>query len=81
MSDSGKKSPSEDEMEQCKKSGGSRMNPHLRSMKQDVLYHLALSTHSSDLKEMFGDVKVGAVAAFCLKFLSVRVVMASFCAN
>ena len=56
--DSGKKSPSDDEMEQCKKSGGTRMNPHLRSMKQDVLYHLALSTHSSDLKEMFGDVKV-----------------------
>ena len=29
------------------------------TMKQDVLYHLALSTHSSALKEMFSDVKVG----------------------
>lgn len=47
-----------DEMEQCKQSGGSNMNPHLRSMKHDVLYHLAISTHSSDLKELFGDVKV-----------------------
>lgn len=44
-------------MEQCKVSGGPNMNPHLRTMKQDCLYHLALSTQSSDLKEMFGDVK------------------------
>jgi len=45
-------------MEQCKVSGGTKMNPHLLTMKQDVLYHLALSTQSSDLREMFGDVKV-----------------------
>lgn len=32
-------------------------NSHLESMEEDVLYHLALSNKSHDLKEMFGDVK------------------------
>lgn len=32
-------------------------NPHLDSMEEDVLYHLALSNKSHDLKQMFGDVK------------------------
>jgi len=47
----------EDQMRECRDSGCPNMNPHLRNMESDVLYHLALSTHS-DLKEMFGDVKV-----------------------
>ncbi len=38
------------------------------TMKQDVLYHLALSTHSSALKEMFSDVKVGVAVANILAF-------------
>jgi len=33
-------------------------NSHFESMEEDVLYHLALSNKSHDLKEMFGDVKV-----------------------
>lgn len=32
-------------------------NIHLDSMEEDVLYHLALSNKSHDLKEIFGDVK------------------------
>ena len=34
------------------------MNPHIKEMREDVLYHIGLSTASQDLKEMFGDVKV-----------------------
>jgi len=30
-------------------------------MEEDVLYHLALSNKSHDLKEMFGDVKVSFI--------------------
>jgi hypothetical protein len=48
---------SDDQMRECRDSGCPNMNPHLKDMTSDVLYHLALSTHS-DLKEMFGDVKV-----------------------
>ena len=33
-------------------------NPHIKDMKEDVLYHLGLSTGAQDLKAMFGDVKV-----------------------
>lgn len=32
-------------------------NPHLKHLKSDHLYHLALSTATHDLKEMFGDLK------------------------
>lgn len=32
-------------------------NPHLQNLKVDHLYHLALSTETHPLKEMFGDVK------------------------
>ena len=33
-------------------------NPHIEAMKEDVLYHIGLSSGSQDLKAMFGDVKV-----------------------
>ena len=33
-------------------------NPHIKDMKEDVLYHIGLSTGAQDLKAMFGDVKV-----------------------
>merc|ERR1719397_2319395 len=33
------------------------MNPHIKSMEEDVLYHLALGSGSHDLKQMFGDVR------------------------
>ena len=33
-------------------------NPHMEGMKEDVLYHIGLSSGSQDLKAMFGDVKV-----------------------
>ena len=46
-----------DQMRECRDSGCPTMNPHLKDMTSDVLYHLALSTHS-DLRDMFGDVKV-----------------------
>lgn len=32
-------------------------NPHMEDMKEDVLYHIGLSTGAQDLKAMFGDVK------------------------
>lgn len=32
-------------------------NPHIEDMCEDILYHLALSTTSHDLEDMFGDVK------------------------
>ncbi|GIY66619.1 uridine phosphorylase 2 [Caerostris darwini] len=32
-------------------------NPHLEEMKEDVLYHLGLTTSNDDLQIMFGDVK------------------------
>lgn len=32
-------------------------NPHIDEMKEDVLYHLGLTTSNDDLKIMFGDVK------------------------
>lgn len=33
-------------------------NPHLESMKEDILYHLSLDTATHDLPKKFGDVKV-----------------------
>lgn len=33
-------------------------NPHLASMKEDVLYHIGLSSGAQDLEKLFGDVKV-----------------------
>lgn len=33
-------------------------NPYLRSMKEDILYHLNLDTANNDLPKQFGDVKV-----------------------
>ncbi len=44
-----------DAKERCE----SNKNPHIKEMTEDVLYHLGLSTKKDDLKEMFGDVKVG----------------------
>ncbi|XP_054721806.1 uridine phosphorylase 2-like isoform X2 [Uloborus diversus] len=32
-------------------------NPHIEEMKEDVLYHLGLTTFNDDLQNMFGDVK------------------------
>lgn len=32
-------------------------NPHLATMKEDVLYHFSLSTGTHDFPAMFGDVK------------------------
>ncbi|XP_043217276.1 uridine phosphorylase 1-like [Amphibalanus amphitrite] len=34
-----------------------RLNPHVREMTSDILYHLALGSGSHDLHAMFGDVK------------------------
>lgn len=39
------------------KEGVRLMNPHIQSMQEDVLYHLALGSGSHDLEQMFGDVK------------------------
>ena len=33
-------------------------NPHIKTMDEDVLYHLALSNKSHNLPEMFSDIKV-----------------------
>lgn len=33
-------------------------NPHVASLKEDVLYHFSLGTGTHDLPAMFGDVKV-----------------------
>ena len=44
-------------MDENKKQNGNK-NPHIESMKEDVLYHIGLSTGSQDLKAMFGDIKV-----------------------
>jgi len=33
------------------------INPHLRSIKEDTLYHIGLTHGKQDLKKMFGDVK------------------------
>ena len=44
-------------MDENKKQKGNK-NPHIESMKEDVLYHIGLSTGSQDLKSMFGDIKV-----------------------
>lgn len=33
------------------------MNPHIQTMQEDVLYHLALGSGSHDLEQMFGDVR------------------------
>ena len=44
-------------MDENKKQNGNK-NPHIESMKEDVLYHIGLSTGSQDLKSMFGDIKV-----------------------
>ena len=34
------------------------INPHLRHIKEDTLYHIGLTHGKQDLKKMFGDVKV-----------------------
>ena len=34
------------------------INPYLRSIKEDTLYHIGLTHGKQDLKKMFGDVKV-----------------------
>ncbi|KAJ8012828.1 hypothetical protein DPEC_G00046930 [Dallia pectoralis] len=33
------------------------MNPHLETMKEDILYHFNLGTNTHNLPEMFGDIK------------------------
>lgn len=33
------------------------INPHIKEMKEDVLYHIALGTNTHDLVKMFGDTK------------------------
>jgi hypothetical protein len=40
-------------------------NPHIKDMKEDVLYHIGLSSGSQDLKAMFGDVKVSKLGINC----------------
>ena len=37
------------------------LNPHVKEMPSDILYHLALGSGSHDLHAMFGDVKVSRV--------------------
>jgi hypothetical protein len=39
------------------KEGVRLMNPHIQTMQEDVLYHLALGSGSHDLEQMFGDVR------------------------
>ena len=34
------------------------INPNLRHIKEDALYHIGLTSGKQDLKKMFGDVKV-----------------------
>ena len=36
------------------------INPHLRNIKEDTLYHIGLTHGKQDLKKMFGDVKVNS---------------------
>ncbi|KAF7708442.1 hypothetical protein HF521_017499 [Silurus meridionalis] len=42
-------------------------NPHLKSMKQDILYHLNLDTATHDLQKQFGDVKFVCVGGSQLR--------------
>ena len=37
------------------------LNPHLRQIKEDTLYHIGLTSGKQDLKKMFGDVKVSHI--------------------
>ena len=36
------------------------INPHLKNIKEDTLYHIGLTHGKQDLKKMFGDVKVNS---------------------
>lgn len=44
-------------------------NPHVAAMKEDVLYHLGLSTSTHDFPAMFGDVKVKCSGLLILEFV------------
>ncbi|XP_060646836.1 uridine phosphorylase 1 [Drosophila nasuta] len=49
----------------------SNMNPYIECLNPDILYHLALSTDTTDFPKMFGDVRfvcMGGTAARMLKF-------------
>ena len=37
-----------------------KLNPFLKNLDDDVLYHISLSKKTHDFKQMFGDVKVEA---------------------
>ena len=39
--------------------GRKNRNPYISSMKEDRLYHIGLVAGTQNMKEMFGDVKVG----------------------
>ena len=45
--------------ESCLERRKNGKNPHMADMKVDVMYHIGLSSGTQDLKEMFGDIKVG----------------------
>merc|ERR1719500_738001 len=46
-----------EEQQESEKEGVRLMNPHIQTMQEDVLYHLALGSGSHDLEQMFGDVR------------------------
>ena len=41
--------------------GRKNRNPYIMTMKEDRLYHIGLVSGPQDMKEMFGDVKVGRI--------------------
>jgi len=49
--------PSRMERQISEREGVRLMNPHIQTMQEDVLYHLALGSGSHDLEQMFGDVR------------------------
>ena len=42
--------------------GRKNRNPYIMTMKEDRLYHIGLVSGPQDMKEMFGDVKVGRIS-------------------
>ena len=54
----------EDNLNHLDKNGGEsidnkgNLNPHLKKINEDALYHIGLTSGKQDLKKMFGDVKV-----------------------
>ena len=60
------------------------INPHLRNIKEDTLYHIGLTHGKQDLKKMFGDVKVNSKQFLILsrridKLISFEIIISICC--